>query len=224
MSDRPHAEQLWHACFAATCAPGWTLERLSAEAYWEAHERVMRPHFPPEAYFDLSLVRDPARTTARAARLANAPPPPLRDHAVLRAGDEVVAMFAGDESMPSSYRMQHSNVHPGFRRRGVYRSIIAATIDYTARLGYDGIVSDHAPGNNAVIIAKLRAGFRIVGIEIDAASGPSLILRYFHEPEHLAAYQLRCGLATLTPALVDAGAGAFPTLRAQFASDRPDRG
>jgi GNAT superfamily N-acetyltransferase len=218
MSDLPRTEQLWRACFAAICAPGYTLERLSAEAYWPLYERELRAHFPPEAFFALDKVRAPQREVARAARLAAAPPPPLLDHAVLRHGDAIVAMFAGSEATPSSYRMQHTTVHPAYRRQGVYRSIIAATVAYTAQLGYDAIVSDHAPGNNAVLIAKLRAGFRIVALEIDAAAGPSVVLRYFHEPAHLAAYELRCGLATLTPALIDAGTGAFATLRAQFAA------
>lgn len=222
MDDMPRAEALWRQSFATVVAPGFTLERLDAATYWAQYERDLRAHFPPEAFFALSKLRAPEREGARAARLATAPPPPLLDHAVLRDGDAIVAMFAGSEATPSSYRMQHTTVHPAYRRRGVYRSIIAATIAYTAQLGYDTIVSDHAPGNNAVLIAKLRAGFRIVALEIDAAAGPSVVLRYFHEPDHLAAYELRCGLATLTPALLDVGTGAFPTLRAQFTG--PGRG
>jgi len=46
-------------------------------------------------------------------------------------------------------------------------------------------------------------------------------LRYFHNPEHLAAYELRCGLARLTPGLRATAFGAFTMLAAQVAAE-PD--
>ncbi len=49
-----------------------------------------------------------------------------------------------------------------------------------------------------------------------AGLGPSLQLAYFHHAEHLRAYELRNGMATLTPALRDAGFGAFDELVRQF--------
>jgi hypothetical protein len=54
------------------------------------------------------------------------------------------------------------------------------------------------------------------GFEIDGAAGPSVVLRYFHNPDHLAAYELRCGHARLTPGLRDNGTGAWPRLRDQL--------
>jgi hypothetical protein len=66
------------------------------------------------------------------------------------------------------------------------------------------------------LIAKLRAGFRIFGLDIDGMAGISVVLRYFHNPEHLAAYELRCGHATLTPGLRENGAGAFQVLKNQL--------
>jgi hypothetical protein len=41
------------------------------------------------------------------------------------------------------------------------------------------------------------------------------VLRYFHNPDHLAAYQLRCGDAALTPGLVACAGGAWSTFREQ---------
>lgn len=140
---------------------------------------------------------------------------PLYDFTFLRAGGELAAVFCGHER-DGDYRMWHTVVHQGHRRKGIYRAILATTIGYTRELGFDRIISEHAPGNNPVIIAKLAAGFRIVALEIEPAVGPSVILHYFHNPEHFAAYELRCGMATLTPGLRGAGFGAFEQLRAQF--------
>jgi hypothetical protein len=55
----------------------------------------------------------------------------------------------------------------------------------------------------------------------DPAVGVSVHLRYDHNPEYLAAYELRCGLARLTPRLREHAFGAFATFAAQVAGD-PD--
>ena len=96
----------------------------------------------------------------------------------------------------------HAAVHPGYRRRGIYRAVIERVLETTRELGFTSVVSSHAPGNNPAIIAKLSLGFRIDRLDLDALHGPSLWLRYFHDPDELAAYEFRCGLATLTPELL----------------------
>lgn len=67
-----------------------------------------------------------------------------------------------------------------------------------------------------MLIAKLKAGFRIVAMDIDAAVGPGLNLRYFHDEAHLRAYEFRCGLARLDERLVGVGVGAMPLLLEQL--------
>ena len=53
-------------------------------------------------------------------------------------------------------------------------------------------------------------------LELDALHGPSLWLRYFHDPDELAAYEFRCGLATLTPELLARRYGAWGQLEQQL--------
>jgi len=108
-------------------------------------------------------------------------------------------------------------VHPDFRRRGIYRHILRGTISYSAALGFDRVVSDHAPGNNAILIAKLSVGFRITGMEVDPGVGTSIVVSYFHNADHLAAYEYRCGLATMNPRLLKESYGAMHQLSEQFA-------
>ncbi len=73
--------------------------------------------------------------------------------------------------------------------------------------------------SSPLVLASLGAVKR----ELDPGAGPSLVLRYFHNPEHLAAYELRCGLATLTPRLRAHATGAFAALRDQMMGGPPDR-
>jgi hypothetical protein len=93
-------------------------------------------------------------------------------------------------------------------------------IAYAQELGFAMPVSEHAPSNNAVLIRHLKAGFRLIAMEIDPAHGMSVRLAYFHEPALLKAYEFRCGLATIDETLYRAGMGHFSLLDEQFATAR----
>jgi GNAT superfamily N-acetyltransferase len=215
------ARVAWDEHFQPLRDAGLTLERVDPAVYWDTHESALRAHFPPEFFFDLRELRPPEVKAAQARLVEACGGTPLHDFCVARAGGEVAAMFSGHDKGDGIYRMWHTNIHPAHRRKGLYRKILDGTIHYTRALGFDVIASEHAPGNNPVLIAKLSAGFRIVSLEVDPAVGLSVNLRYYHNPEHLAAYELRCGLARLTPGLRAHGSGAFATLIRQVAGE-PD--
>jgi GNAT superfamily N-acetyltransferase len=203
--------------FQPLVSAGFQFERLdSREAYWQLHAAELGRHFGPEVFFDLPALRSERERAAQARLAATRDDKPLRDFTVVRKGGAIAAMFCGEQKTESMYRMWHTNVHPDYRRQGLYRMILEGTIRYTAALGFDTITSEHAPCNNAILIAKLSAGFRFYALDVDPMAGPSVTLRYFHNPEHLAAYQLRCGHAALTPGLAGSGIGAWPLLREQL--------
>jgi GNAT superfamily N-acetyltransferase len=210
------ARVLFQQHFQPLRAAGFELERLDdAAPYWQLHEAELRSHFPPEVFFDLASLRTEAQKSGQSRLAELRGGEPLRDFTVIRRGGALVGMFSGEQKADGMYRMWHTNIHRDYRRQGIYRLILESTISYTGALGFDTITSEHAPSNNAVIIAKLRAGFHIYALEIDPGPGLSIVLRYFHNPEALAAYELRCGLATLTPGLASHATGAWPRFRAQ---------
>lgn len=219
-----HARALFDEHFRPLRDAGYTLERLpSHEPYWKLSEEAMPDDFPEEVFFDLRAVRSAHERDGIARVLEARGGEALRDfHAVREADGRVAAMFSGEHRIDGTYRMWHTCVRTDLRRRGVYRMIVDGTIAYTRALGFEQISSEHAPCNNPILIAKLRAGFRIYGFEIDPMAGPSITLRYFHNPDQLAAYELRCGLATLTPALRARAFGAFGKLRDQVVGDGTD--
>ncbi len=222
MTDRwDFARTLWQTHFAPLADAGYTLERPSADAYWEIHEKELRSHFPPETIISLGRLRTPTeksgQTKLEEARGDN----PLRDFCFVRKGENLVAVFCGEQHNGSTYRMWHSNVHNDFRRRGIYHQILRCTIAYTESLGFDRIVSEHAPGNNAILIAKLSAGFRITAMEVDPGVGTSIVVQYFHNADHLAAYEYRCGLATMNSRILKESYGAMSKLIEQFVQPVP---
>ena len=138
------------------------------------------------------------------------------DRWLIRDGDRVAAVYRGEQLDGYTYMTGHAAVHLDYRRRGIYRAVIERVLETTRELGFTSVVSNHAPGNNPAIIAKLSLGFRIDRLELDALHGPSLWLRFFHDPDELAAYEFRCGLATLTPELLARRYGAWGRLEQQL--------
>jgi hypothetical protein len=200
---------------------GYRIERVSErERYFAIHDATLASHFPEEIFFDLWGLRSEhersGQTRLEQLRAGEA----LRDFSFVYQGDTLVAAFAGEQSSPSLYRMGHSNVHRDFRRRGIYRMILQGTLNYTAALGFDTLTSEHSPSNNPVLIAKLRAGFYIYALELDPRVGPSVVLRYFHNPEHRAAFELRCGNASLTSGLRGSAFGAWPQFEQQVRGEK----
>jgi RimJ/RimL family protein N-acetyltransferase len=209
---------------------GYRCLAVEGEAYWEAFEAELRRHFPPEVYFDSDRMRDPERQAA-SDRLADAMSGgTLADHWLVRAPDGTLAgAFAGFSALPRRYQQLHSAVHPAHRRRGLYREMTGRLLRYTGALGFDTVESFHAPSNNAILIAKLQLGFRIVGLEVGPAPGWSVRLCYFHSARAAAVYEYRCGLASLSEQAYAATApyGAAQQLAeqgaagARAAADRP---
>jgi len=209
-------EPIRRELFGAPLLGRYRLEETDEDGYWELHERELRSHFPPEVFFDFDRLRPPEQRERRARLIASQGAQPLAEHWIVRDGDALAAMFCGNQWMGSTWEMFHTTVHRDHRRKGLYAAIVQLQLAYSKALGFDMVVSEHAPGNNPVLLAKLGAGFRVLGLEINPALGPGLRLCYFHNPEHLAAYEYQMGNATLTPAMAEAGRGAFDQLRRQF--------
>ncbi len=218
-TDWAWAESVREKHFGEPLAGKYPIETLGGDAYWALHEAEMRRYFPREFYFGLQAMLGEEQKSAR-ARIEESPGMSgrLSDHWVAKDGDTIVAMFSGHPRDADTYRMWHTNIHPDYRRQGIYSEIVRRYIDYTRELGFSFIVSEHAVSNNPILIAKLKAGFRIMGMDIDAGIGPSILLKYFHDEAHLRAYEFRCGLATLDKKLLGASFGAMNLLVEQIKS------
>jgi GNAT superfamily N-acetyltransferase len=196
---------------------GYRIETVADDpGYWAAWEAAFgRDGFPPEMYFARG-----ADGERRAQRLAQSlGGQPLVDRWLVRDGDRVAAVYRGEQVDAFTYATSHAAVHLDYRRRGIYRSLIERVLATTRELGFASVISSHAPGNNPAIIAKLSQGFRIDRLELDALHGPCLWLRYYHDPDELAAYEFRNGLATLTPELLKRRYGAWDQLERQLGGE-----
>ena len=82
---------------------------------------------------------------------------------------------------------------PEVRAKGVYQAFLRELIIYLKAVGYERLTSSHHPNNRAVLIAELKVGFNIVGLEINESTGPILKVAYLlHEDRRQGFEQVFC--------------------------------
>jgi RimJ/RimL family protein N-acetyltransferase len=210
------AEPIRERHFAPPLLGRFALERVTEGEYWSRWVPMWRGHWPPEVYFDFDQLCSEDARARRERVVASEGGGRLTENWVVREGADPVALFSGRQQSGAAYLMTHAQVHPDHQGQGLYTEIVRRVIAYTGELGFERILSEHGVGNNAVLVPKLKLGFRIVAFEIEPAFGLTLRLAYFHDPEQLAAYAFRYGDATLTTPLIKSGFAGMKQLREQF--------
>lgn len=169
---------------------GVTLEAVDA-ATWEQHNQRL---------WDGASDRVPAldvRTAmtdderAYAADLEAALVPTLSHRILLRAGDEIIGAYWGQQETSFRYYMIYSVVHRAWQGRGVYKALLARVVAAATASGFREIYSRHRADNNAILVPKLRAGFAISSFELTPRFGLLVHLRYYPSEGLRALFQHR---------------------------------
>ena len=100
--------------------------------------------------------------------------------------DVVVGWTLAQQVDQITLLMRNTAIDPEHRRRGVYSALLAFMLHYAREHGYQRVTSTHSATNNAIIIAKLKAGFIITGIHVDERYGVMVHLtHYLYEQRRL---------------------------------------
>jgi GNAT superfamily N-acetyltransferase len=83
------------------------------------------------------------------------------------------------EDEASCLRLLNTGIHAHARGLGLYRAWIDAVSQWARALGFAELRSRHRADHNALLIPKLRAGFRICGMQVDPRFG---VLAELHLP------------------------------------------
>lgn len=143
-----------------------------SDAWWAAE---------PRPRIDLALLSSGAERE-RIAELDAAlgtPVTRLEHRVVLRAAGEPIGIYQGEQREAGRYNMTNTILRPEWRGRGVYRALLAQLEAAVRASGFLEMSSHHRADNNAVIIAKLRAGWVIAGFEVALKFGLLVQLRRF---------------------------------------------
>jgi len=80
----------------------------------------------------------------------------------------------------ATYYMANSCIMPEYRRQGLYSLLIEKVIEIAKAKSFHTLTSRHVASNNPVLIAKLKAGFKISGVEFSELYGSLVHLTYFN--------------------------------------------
>ncbi len=108
-------------------------------------------------------------------------------------GDTLVGFTMGNAERPGTLMQSMSIVDPAHRRQGLYRALLQALIGEAEKRGYHEVVSLHVATNNPIVIAKLRAGFLIVGTELGPEFGMLVRLCLPLDPIRRELLEVRAG-------------------------------
>jgi ribosomal protein S18 acetylase RimI-like enzyme len=88
----------------------------------------------------------------------------------------------------------NSAVAPDYRRRGLYTRLVAAMEQEAKALGCFRIESHHRASNPAVLIAKLKAGYTIIGTEFSMEMGLLLKMSKQLDATRQEVFEARAGV------------------------------
>jgi len=112
---------------------------------------------------------------------------------LIRDNGEIIARSFSFQELRRSLLMAMSFVNTDYRGNGLYKLMMDATVKFARERGYLKITSLHNATNNKIIIPKLKYGFNITGMRIDAGYGTLVELTYFLSELEREAVDFRCG-------------------------------
>lgn len=173
---------------------GYEIRELSADEFqplWVANSpRVFDDHSPIAHWRNVLSEAERERMKALAANMGK----PFCVRLGLYFHDEFVGWSTGDQHSFENYYMRNSAVMPAHQRKGLYSRLLQRHMELATREGFQRIYSRHNATNNAVIIPKLKAGFVITSLEVDATFGTLVHLSYFTSPLRRRTVDYRVGL------------------------------
>jgi RimJ/RimL family protein N-acetyltransferase len=108
-------------------------------------------------------------------------------------GDDPIGWFYGYMEDEETFFIDTIGLEPEVRRKGIYQAFLEQLITYLKAVGYERLTSSHHPNNRAVLIAELKVGFNIVGLEINESAGPVLRVAHpLHEDRRLVFERVFC--------------------------------
>jgi len=84
---------------------------------------------------------------------------------------------------------------PAYRGRGLYSAFLPKYMAYVAALGIERLTTSHHPNNRAIMIAELKVGFDMVGLELNESFGPLIKMAYFIHADRRTGFEQAFSMA-----------------------------
>ncbi len=103
--------------------------------------------------------------------------------------EESIGWFYGYMEDEETFFIDTIGFIPEYRGAGIYKAFLVGLLDYLSDLGYERVTTSHHPNNRAALIADLKAGFNIVGMELHESHGPMVKMAFSLQEDRRKAFE-----------------------------------
>lgn len=159
-----------------------------AEIFKAYHKTVFTEPPPPEP----AGIRSKGNEKKKKALLSNTSSMQRLNLAIYHK-KKVIGWMWGKQVDHETFYMVNTGIFPKYQGKGIYTALLEKLLSLLKDMGYEVVKSHHYINNNRVILAKLKQGFLITGVEISEFFGTLLCLTYFYNEKRREAYNRRVG-------------------------------
>jgi ribosomal-protein-serine acetyltransferase len=172
---------------------GFCIRELEEKTFWELVKEPMKQIFNNnQMILNLNSILSPKELLDTRNLRANISFP-CRTFLTLMHGQSLAGWCWGYQDSYDSFFMVNSAILTEHRGRGLYSRLLEYLLEKIKPKGFQRIWSLHNLTNNPVIIAKLKRGFYITGVELSETYGTSARLTHFTNKDRIKALEFRAG-------------------------------
>jgi RimJ/RimL family protein N-acetyltransferase len=181
-------EEIHKQFFPMKLPSGVVARSMDQDAAQESIKAINHLIFPPDFKQVVGLFEAPEARHEKLERLRKLHARSSPEWLVFyNAEDEPIGWFYGYMEDEETFFIDTIGLVPAFRGQGIYSAFLRQLIAYLRAIGYERLTTSHGPNNRAALIADLKAGFDIVGLELHESHGPLVKTAYhLHEDRRRA--------------------------------------
>jgi RimJ/RimL family protein N-acetyltransferase len=182
-------EKIQKQFFPMKLPSGVVARSMEHDAAQKSIKAINHLIFPPDYKQSVGLFETPEARNEKLKHLRklHARSSPAEWLIFFNAADEPIGWFLGFMEDEETFFIDTVGLIPAFRGQGIYSAFLRQFIVYLRAMGYERLITSHGPNNRAALIADLKVGFDIVGIELHEGCGPLVKTAYhLHEDRRQA--------------------------------------
>ncbi|MCD8528388.1 MAG: GNAT family N-acetyltransferase [Chitinophagales bacterium] len=160
----------------------YTYQFVSREEFWAVFKNLRKEVFGKTFSVDTNMLLS-EKEKQKVKTLADNYAPKETLALLCKDKDKVVAWSYGFQTKVDTFYMMNSGVLEDYRKQGIYTHMLELVVGKAKEMGFQKIDSRHNMTNNAVIIPKLKFGFKISGFELEPTYGTLVHLAYYTNPK-----------------------------------------
>lgn len=173
--------------------PTVEIRQLPSEVFWPIFKANRAQYFEDTFYFSSMALRTEHELASHPS-LYNGYKNRFELNLGLYINDELSGWCTSVQTHVYELYMMNSVIFPEHRRQGHYSALMKETIRVAREKGFMMVTSNHICSNNAVIIPKLKEGFKINGLEVMDDFGTVVKLVLHLNEKRAEALEFRTGM------------------------------